>query len=498
MDNVVSRRLFLAGLGSVALPVGAAIAANPAVSPRPVARPSGLGKRRIPDAHALIDAAKLSGAVTFAVADVRNGQVLESQEIAGHLPPASVMKSVTALYALATLGPAHRFHTRLIATGPVVNGVLAGDLVLAGGGDPTLDTDGLADMARALKESGVREVRGAFRVWGGALPFANVIDDAQPDHAGYNPAISGLNLNYNRVHFEWKKASKGWAVTMDARSAHYRPDVAVAKMKIVSRNVPVYTYSDAGGADNWTVASGALGNGGARWLPVRKPELYAGDVLASIARSHGIVLRAPKMAASAPRGDVLATRSSLPLDQMLRAMLKYSTNLTAEAVGMAATRARVGRALDLRASAREMQKWAAQDLGIKGARFVDHSGLGDQSRMSASGLAQALAGAASQGQLPGLLKEIVLKNKDGTPNRSHPIKVHAKTGTLNFVSALAGYMTTSDGRVLSFAIFTGDIAHRKTLTKAQRERPSGGRTWNGRAKRLQQALIERWNGVYSA
>ena len=96
------------------------------------------------------------------------------------LAPASVTKAVTALYALDTLGRGHRFATRLLAAGPVEDGVLRGDLVLAGGGDPTLDTDALADMAAGLKRAGVREVTGAFRVWGGAVPYRAPSTRASP------------------------------------------------------------------------------------------------------------------------------------------------------------------------------------------------------------------------------------------------------------------------------------------------------------------------------
>lgn len=430
--------------------------------------------------------------------DVTSGLILEERKAQDGQPPASVTKAVTALYALDALGAGHRFKTRLIATGPVEGGVLRGDLILAGGGDPTLDTDALADMAAALKKKGVREVRGQFRTWGGALPFEKVIDAGQPTHVGYNPSISGLNLNYNRVHFEWRRGGDGYQVTMDARSKSYRPEVQVARMAISARKSPVYTYSDKGKYDSWTVARGALGGRGARWLPVRKPVAYAGEVFTVFARSQGIVLNDGGELRRMPKGTALVTHQSAPLRDVLREMLKYSTNLTAELVGMMATRARKGRVQSLDDSAREMSRWARSELGMSGAKLVDHSGLGEASRLSARAVAQALVKVHDSRALRSILKDIDLRDGNGGVNRNHPVKVQAKTGTLYFVSSLSGYMTAPDGTDLAFAIFTADTGRRAKIDPSVTERPPGARSWNKRAKRLQQGLIERWGMVYGS
>ena len=97
-----------------------------------------------------------------------------------------------------------------------------------------------------------------------------------------------------------------------------------------------------------------------------------------------------------------------------------------------------------------------------------------------------------------MLKPVALRDSKGRPNKSHAIKVDAKTGTLNFVSGLAGYMTAADGTPLAFAIFTSDQASRGQIKREDRERPPGARTWNRRAKNLQQDLIERWGLVYGS
>lgn len=495
MTRSISRRWFLSATS--ALLGTAACADAPERSIRPVKRDGAGVLRREVGGETLVRNSGLSGVVGYAVIDMRSGKVLEERAASASLPPASVTKAVTALYALDALGQDHRFATRVIATGGVQDGVVLGDLVLAGGGDPTLDTDQLAALAQRVKQAGIREVRGEFRVWGGALPFSRVIDPGQPEHVGYNPAVSGLNLNFNRVHFEWRRASGQWRTTMDARSAKYRPDISMSRMTISTRSRPIYTYADGGSHDSWTVASGALGKGGARWLPVRKPELYAGEVFQSFARSQGIVLAAPVLARDAPGGQELARVQSVTLDEITRDMLRYSTNLTAEVLGLAATQARQGRVSSLQGSAQEMTLWARQRLGMgRGARFVDHSGLGDKSRLTAGDMAEALRAARGRAPIRALMKPIPMRNEARKVIQGHPVKVDAKTGTLNFVSALAGYASAEDGRELAFAIFSADTRARAAIPKAQRERPEGASRYNRAAKALQQKLLQRWGRVY--
>lgn len=492
MVDRISRRFFLGGIGASLIPA-TGLAQAPLVSLRPQARGP-----QLTGAERLVRAAGLKGDVVFAVADVGTGAQLEAFQGEMGLPPASVGKALTALYALDVLGPDHRFETTLIAVGPIENGILQGDLILTGGGDPLLDTDNLASMAANLREAGITELRGAFKVYDGALPFVFSIDPGQPDHLGYSPAISGISLNFNRVHFEWKRDGTDYDVTMDARTAKYRPDVDVATMRVEGRSLPIYTYQPSARQDRWTVAKGALGNGGARWLPVRKPALYAGDVFRTLARANGIVLDRVEVTREAPQGTTLVVHQSDSLDSILRGMLKYSTNLTAEMVGMAATKARGVMPQDLAESAAEMNRWALEVYGVDQIAMVDHSGLGDASRMAPEALVAAFVQARKAGALRPLLKPFSLTDKNGTPVKDHPIKVDAKTGTLNFVSGLGGFLTTADGSELAFAIFTADVDHRATIPRALRERPEGARAWNRRSRKLQRALIERWGALYGS
>lgn len=489
----LTRRGILAGLMAAgAMPVWAEA---PMRSPVPPARPVRTGGGVVAEADAIIAAAKLGGEVAYVVADAATGGVLEARQGNLEMPPASTAKVITTLYALERLGGGYRFTTRLIATGPVEGGIVQGDLILAGGGDPTLDTDDLGDMARALAAAGVRGISGAFRVWAGALPYLASIDPAQPVWLGYNPAVSGLNLNFNRVNFVWKRTAKGYDVGMDARAERFAPPVYSATVAVADRDLPIYSYRD-GKTEDWTVARPALGKGGSRWLPVRRPELYAGDVFQTLARAEGVPLPAPVVAGMPPAGRDLVRHDSDDLRTILREMMKFSTNMTAEAVGMMASE-KVGIA-DHTASGRGMADWLSLKLGVGPVPLVDHSGLSGASRMTPDEMVRTLVTMGPKAGLRGLLKEIPMLDAKGRRIAASPIRVDAKTGTLNFVSTLAGYVTGPGGRELAFAIFTGDVARRDAVPDDQKEQPPGVGAWVRRSKRLQQQLIERWSAVYVA
>lgn len=486
-----SRRWILAAmLTGAAAPVWAEA---PLTSIRPRRR-GAVAKPDVPDASGLIDAASLGGGLGFVVADAATGRVLEALNPTVGQPPASVAKAMTSLFAMEKLGAGHRFSTQLLATGPVSDGRINGDLVLVGSGDPTLSTDHFGDMAAQLAARGVRSVSGRFLVYGGALPAIDQISADQPDYVGYNPAIGGLNLNFNRVNFEWKRVSGDYSVTMDARGERFMPVVDMARMQIAERESPLFTYQQGDGIDRWTVASAALGKGGSRWMPVRHPAIYAGEVCRTLAAAQGIALPVALVVGDVPVGTVLVEHRSDPLHLMLRDMLKFSTNLTAEVVGLASSGA-----AGLTASAQAMSGWATAAYGID-ARFVDHSGLNGASRIAAGDMVRVLAGARANPNgavLRSILRDVGMRDAAGKAIKGHPVRVLAKSGTLNFVSGLAGYIVPAKGPELAFAIFAADTARRDKLTEAEREKPTGGEAWAKRARRLQGQLISRWAGLYA-
>lgn len=472
-----------------------AFAEAPVISPLPHRRPGGLPTATGvasagPSAEALIAEAKLGGEVAFVLADMKTGAVLAERQGNRRMPPASTAKAITALYALAHLGAGYRFSTRILATGPVSQGRVMGDLILAGGGDPTLSTDQLGDMAAALAGAGVRSVAGRFYVWAGALPYLPRIDAAQPDWMGYNPAVAGLNLNFNRVNFRWKPAGSGYETSFDAEGARFVPPVYVARMKVVARDVPIYTYAQSGTTEEWTVAQAALGKGGSRWLPVRRPDLYAGDVFQTLVRAHGIDLPAPEVLADLPEAAELIGHASPPLPELLRDMLKYSTNMTAETVGMAASLRRG--VANYAGSAAAMGDWLRGGMGGAEAHFVDHSGLGGASRVSAADMAAALRQLGPVAGLGSLLKPVKFKDASDLGGARAPQRVVAKTGTLNFVSGLVGYLTTAAGEERVFAIYAADIERRDAVPLADREQPPGASGWAKRARRMQLRLLGSW------
>lgn len=492
----VSRRRVLSavalGVAGVASP---AIARPPARSPRPPQRPAGAlievparaGAAPV-DLARIVERSGVTGQTAVIALDAQTGAVIEAHRANLLLPPASTAKAITALYALSLLGHEHRFVTQVETRGATAaNGTLHGDLILRGGGDPSLQTADLARLADAVVATGLRRVEGRLVVDDTALPRLARIDRDQPAQAGYNPGISGINLNFNRVNFVWEVRRGRASLSMDARSNRETPPVSVIDIEAVARDWPVYTHETRGGGEHWTVAASALGRAGSRWLPVRHPGRYAGDVFRALLRVRGCTVPAPRVEA-APRATVLAQHQSETLAEITRAMLRYSTNLTAECTGLAAS-LRQGRAAgSLADSAARMNRWAAEVHGARGLDLIDHSGLGDGSRVSPRAMATYFRSALAEGNLAPLLHPARLTDLAGREVAT----LLAKTGTMDFVSALTGVVQPRSGRSVVFSIISADMARRRAIPDQNIERPPGTRRYTTRGRELQSALLRRW------
>ncbi|MEO0388177.1 MAG: D-alanyl-D-alanine carboxypeptidase/D-alanyl-D-alanine-endopeptidase, partial [Pseudomonadota bacterium] len=459
----LSRRNVLAGLGAV-LPAAAG-----AETLRPRLRGT---KLRPPDAIDIVRPFGLGPVTGFSLRDLSSGRILSEHQAGMSLPPASVAKALTTLYALDAMGPGYRFRTEIAITGRIAGGVLEGDLYLIGGGDPTLDTDRLAELAQAVAAAGIRRVAGRAYVVGSDLPYLPNIDPGQPAHVGYNPAISGLNLNFNRVHFRWNRAASGYAVELIAAGKRYAPRVSGIQLSIADRKSPIFAFRDADGRDQWSVAAGALGKTGARWLPVRRPAAHAGEVFRLLAAQFGVAMPGFVTARRAPSGGRLAQSDSPDCARLLRDMMKYSTNLTAEVAGLRASQRRGQTPATLESSGRAMSAWVRSRFGLRQAALLNHSGLTDKTRMTAGEMVQLLDIAAMGTGLDQLMKTVPLTEAERSKTPLPGVTVRAKTGTLYFTRGLAGYIDRG-GRRLAFAIFAADLNARKGFTPSAPGAPKG-------------------------
>lgn len=462
----LDRRSFLAAL--LSLPATQAMGQDASLFVRPPAKP-------VPGSSQLIARSGLAGSVGYALIDPDTGNRIDSGLGEVAMPPASTMKALTALYALDRLGLEFRFRTRIMRSGDM--------LILAGGGDPVLDTDGLAALADDLIAAG-QSTPSRFVVWGGALPAIPEIAPIQADHLAYNPALSGMILNFNRVYLDWRPDSGGVQMSLQARAARHSPRAFTISAEARDQ-AGLFAYRSDATKEFWSVSRSAVRRAGSRWLPVRKPELYAGDVFQTLCRAKGLVLPTPEVIDELPEAQEIVAHDSPALDILLADMLEYSTNLTAEAIGLRASGAQ-----DQRSSGAAMRDWfLEQGLG-QDFLLLDHSGLSTQSRVTAVGMARAMGMAKGADALGRLMKRNPL-DRDLGAQSSRNYTVHAKTGTLNFVSNLAGFIAADGGRKASFALLCTDQP--RQVASVGQELPAGVSTWTRQAKQLQREILTGWS-----
>ncbi|MGY0781101.1 D-alanyl-D-alanine carboxypeptidase/D-alanyl-D-alanine endopeptidase [Azospirillum argentinense] len=439
--------------------------------------------------------------VGYVLFDPDSGAVLAERQPAKPFAPASVAKLPAMAAALAVLGPDHRFETTLHITGRLGDGVLDGDLILKGGGDPSLSSEGLTELLRDLGALGVTRVTGRFLYDTSALPEMAEIDAGQPWTAGYNTGVGALSLNFNRFRFDWARpAAAGQPVRVSAWSVSDTGRVPLDSVTVQlgagagAAFTPLIAMdgepaNGEPGGERWRFAP-QPGMAASLWLPVTRPGLAAAHVFRRLAVEAGIALPAPAPGAVPPTATLAALHRSEPLEVLARQVLRYSNNLSAELIGLAAARRLDPAVQTLPESAAVLTApamLAAPRTDWTGLRLLNHSGLSAASRITP---AQTMA--LIQGAGPAVLA--LLPGED--EGKVLPPGVRAKSGTLAYAKALAGTLTTAGGRTLGFAFFVTDEAQRaamdRTMDRRIAEIPPEARAWLARARKLQADLLELW------
>ena len=390
---------------------------------------------------------------------------------------ASVMKLVTSVAALDLLGPAYTWQTQVLMDsagkdGAIKEGVLNGDLVIKGGGDPKLVIERLWLLLARVRGLGIQTINGnivldssAFAIPVGSAASAAAFD-GEPTKP-YNASADGLLINFKSLMMTFTvNAAAGVA------SVQYDPPLAGVTMPT---SVPL-TSADCGDYRSALRADFSdpkrirfLGsypkNCGERVWPIAyaDPAAFAGLAVQGLWESMGgKITGMARTGLASPQAKLLFTFNSPSLGEVMRDMNKFSNNVMAQQIFLSLSLSG-NKAASFAASRSVLASWWQSRYGAledAPAPIVDNgSGLSRDERISAISLARMLQSAYAAPYMPELIASLPQTGVDGTLRRSKATAgaAHLKTGSLNNVVARAGYVDGANGkRYVLIAIINSD------------------------------------------
>ena len=396
--------------------------------------------------------------------------------------PASNMKLITGAVALSQLGPGYQWRTTITRTGAITNGVLRGDLVVAGTGDPSVSAalrgdplTAFAPLVAALKASGVTRVEGLVRPSstpafpGSPLGFGWEWDDLD---SPYGAGVSELLFNEAFTDIVVRGCVSLSGLACITTSPALTSPVVRGHVRVVAAGTttaPLEYWRDSATVSG-IVVRGNIVTGDSIALSVSHPETRSAYVAALTEALGRAGITAQYGPAGAAGTDTVVVLQSLPLQQVLAAMQKPSQNQIAEvlfrSVGLQATG--VGTPDSARAVVeRQLIAWGARRDGFA---VRDGSGLSRHDYLSPRTVVQVLEAMRQRSDFGTFYDALPVAGVDGTlRNRLRDVaqgRVRAKTGTIDKARALSGYVTTNAGELLLFSI----IANNHTVPNREIER----------------------------
>ena len=379
--------------------------------------------------------------------------------------PASVMKLVTTYASLELLGPAYTWATPVYVDGNVKDGVLTGNLIIAGKGDPKLVLERLWLLLRRVQSLGIKTITGDILLDRSAFAAQTQSPadfDGEPLRP-YNAAPDALLINYKSVvmTFVPNYASGMASVSFDPPLANVQMQTSV----LLTTGKDCSDYRGALMADfsdpfritfkgSYPVACGEK-----VWpIAYADPASYAERAVAGMWQDMGGKLAGRVREGRAPVGLKSAFEVTSPtLAEVIRDINKYSNNVMAQQLFLTLSLNQNSNqnqnSASFEASRAVVQNWWRERFGDQELPVLDNgSGLSRQERITPQGLARMLQTAYMSGAMPELMASLPITGIDGTLRRSRSRVsqgwAHLKSGSLRDATALAGYVHTPSGRRL--------------------------------------------------
>jgi D-alanyl-D-alanine carboxypeptidase/D-alanyl-D-alanine-endopeptidase (penicillin-binding protein 4) len=407
------------------------------------------------------------------VVDVGTGEEVFSRAADRTFVPASTMKLITSAAALDALGPSYAFTTDVYVDGEVEDGVLDGDLILRGTGDPTFTAEKLWRLLRDLRVDGIERVQGDLVLDATRFPGDTMIPgwgkkvDIE-DGPSYFPQIGALQLEFGaavivvRPGGEAGKPAKVYLETPAGAYVELDSEVVTGSSRgrtrldverSVSRDKVTFELEGS-------IAEGHEAVRIRRAVP--DPTRFFRAVTLEMLRSVG-----PRVEGSVTLGELpddaerVRRVYSPPLASILMDTNKYSSNFMAESVLRA-----------LGAEERGEGTWEAgldvvreylRGIGVPDSDFVvkNGSGLSRETRMTPAVLTAVLLDMAADPQVGAeFAGSMSICGRDGTLSRrlkDNPGQMRGKTGTLNGVHTLAGFVDADDGTRYAYAFLINNV-----------------------------------------
>jgi serine-type D-Ala-D-Ala carboxypeptidase/endopeptidase (penicillin-binding protein 4) len=401
------------------------------------------------------------------VMQASDGDVLFAHNAEHAFNPASNTKMLTTAAALSYLGGDYRYHTAVYGAAPDDEGVVHGDVVLRGSGDPSLTVSDVAEIAHALSERGVTRVDGDLV----ADPRFHDANGMAGEGLAAGEGAIILNRNTYAVRVRPGDVGHGALVDVQPHIDYFAVENSATTVKGRRSRLKIDAYRK--GDRLVVVVKGRIAESRGEYIDARRlpdASLLAAYVLKGALADFGVDVSGQVRTGLVNGGGVVALlgeHQSPPLADICKISNKPSNNFVAEAIYRTLGGELYGLPGNLAKGTRAVIDYLGA-VGIKpGAyKIVNGSGLTHENRITPSDLALMLRKIYFDLSVaPDFLSSLAVSGIDGTiRNRFLGTDavglVRAKTGTLNSVSALSGYVGDK-GDVLVFTIFVEGFRNRR-------------------------------------